>query len=127
MCDYSLELYRSRPAREGERYTTHRFPSGSIGVVSPGDCGTAVCIPRDTGLRLEGLPQTLQGALGLGPVEDVTFVEVECGRYRDGIAFANGRSVSLQHLGPGVTVTLTRAVAAPERGELRGFETTAAR
>ena len=34
MCDYSLEMYGSRPAREGEIYVTTRFPSGSIGFAS---------------------------------------------------------------------------------------------
>ena len=32
MCDYSLEMYHSRPARAGERYVLHRFRSGSLGV-----------------------------------------------------------------------------------------------
>jgi hypothetical protein len=42
MCDYSLEMYGSRPAREGEIYVTTRFPSGSIGFASAGDPRTAV-------------------------------------------------------------------------------------
>jgi hypothetical protein len=40
MCDYSLEQYRSRPARVGESYLTHRFPSGTIGFIAPGDSRT---------------------------------------------------------------------------------------
>ena len=35
MCDYSLEAYRSRPARLGERYETHRFESYSNGFIAP--------------------------------------------------------------------------------------------
>ena len=57
MCDYSLEAYRSRPARLGERYETHRFESYSIGFVAPGDPSTAVCMAYDTKLRLEGIPE----------------------------------------------------------------------
>ena len=53
MCDYSLETYSSRPAREFERYETQRFPSGSIGLASPGDCRTAVCVQYDTRLLIE--------------------------------------------------------------------------
>ena len=53
MCDYSLEAYRSRPARLGERYETHRFESHSIGFIAPGDPSTAVCMAYDTKLRLE--------------------------------------------------------------------------
>ena len=48
MCDYSLEMYGSRPAREGEIYVTTRFPSGSIGFASAGDPRTAVCMQCDT-------------------------------------------------------------------------------
>ena len=50
MCDYSLEAYRSRPAREGEHYTTHRFPSGAVGFIAPGDKVTAICMAYDTKL-----------------------------------------------------------------------------
>ena len=32
MCDFSLEVYGSRPAREGEKYVTSRFPSGAVGL-----------------------------------------------------------------------------------------------
>jgi hypothetical protein len=44
MCDYSLEMYASRPAREGEIYVITRFPSGSVGLASAGD-------PKDGSLR----------------------------------------------------------------------------
>jgi hypothetical protein len=55
MCDYSLEMYASRPARASEKYVTTRFPSGSIGLASPGDCTTAICVQYDTHLKLEGI------------------------------------------------------------------------
>ncbi len=64
MCDYSLEMYQSRPARAGERYETHRFHSGSIGFVSPGALDVAVCMACDTELELERLP--LLAAAGAG-------------------------------------------------------------
>ena len=113
MCDYSLEHYRSRPAREGERYVTHRFESGSIGFTSPGDCRTAVCIPRDTRLHLSGIPETVQRSLGVGPEAEATFAEVPSGRCNDGVEFAPGKVVSLQYLGEGVTATMTRDLAMP--------------
>jgi hypothetical protein len=53
MCDYSLEMYASRPAREGEQYQTTRFASGSIGVTVPKDGTTAICIACDTRLEIE--------------------------------------------------------------------------
>jgi len=107
MCDYSLEMYGSRPARETEKYVTTRFPSGSIGLASPGDCTMPVCVQYDTRLQLEGISRDLQTSLGVTAAEAVTFVRLEHGAYRDGVKFANGREVSLQHLNSGVTVMVT--------------------
>ena len=64
MCDYSLEMYASRPARESEKYVTTRFPSGSIGLAAPGDCTTAVCVQYDTHLKLEGISVIYRPASG---------------------------------------------------------------
>ena len=111
MCDYSLEMYVSRPARESEKYTTTRFPSGSIGLTAPGDCTTAVCVMYDTRLTLENLSSEIQASLGVKQIETVTFARQESGPYRDGVRFANGREMSLQRLGVGVTVSL----AAPDK------------
>lgn len=77
MCDYSLEMYRTRPAREGERYQRVRFPSGTIGLASPGDEKTPVCVQCDTRLRLEGIPVALQERLGVGAIEDVVFMRLD--------------------------------------------------
>ena len=62
MCDYSLEVYRSRPAQLGERYETHKFGSLSVGFIAPGDPSIAVCMACDTTLRLEGIPEWVQTA-----------------------------------------------------------------
>ena len=96
MCDYSLEAYRSRPARVGERYETHRFESFSIGFIAPGDPSTAVCMAYDTKLRLEGIPEVIQRSLCASADEDVTFTRLEKGPHRDGVRFANGAEVALQ-------------------------------
>ena len=107
MFDYSLEMYGSRPAREFERYETTRFPSGSIGLAAPGDCGTAVCVQYDTRLRLENIPAHLQAALHIGPSEDVVFMRLDHGAYRDGVRFSNGKEISLQQLNSGVSAVVT--------------------
>ena len=108
MCDYSLEIYRSRPAVQGEQYTLHRFPSGTIGFVAPADCSTAVCMPAGARLRLEGLNGAVQRALGIGTTEVVEMIRLPIrGRiHRDGIRFADGREVLLQSLNVGATATL---------------------
>jgi hypothetical protein len=103
MCDYSLEMYASRPAREGEKYVTTRFTSGSVGLASAGDCGTAVCVQYDTRLFLENVPAHIQAGHP-GERAEVVFCRLDHGAYHDAIRFADGKAVSLQQLGPGVTV-----------------------
>ncbi len=102
MCDYSLEMYGSRPAREGELYVTTRFPSGSIGFASPGDPRTAVCMQCDTKVVLTDIPVALQTALKVGVELETVFAQREAGLYRDGLRLADGRFVSLQDLQPGI-------------------------
>lgn len=103
MCDYSLEHYRSRPAVAGERYETHRFPSGTIGFVAPGDRSVAVCMACDTRLKLNRIPEAAQKFCGVSDTEEVVFRRLELGPHFDGVRFSNNVSVSLQQLGPGVT------------------------
>ena len=90
MCDYSLEVYNSRPAREGERYVTSRFPSGTIGLSAPENPGVAVCLACDTRLAIDGIPECLRVRYGLKTDGDAVFVRVDAGGYRDGARFANG-------------------------------------
>ena len=105
MCDYSLEMYGSRPAREGEIYVTTRFPTGSIGFASPGDPATPVCVQCDTKVVLSDIPVELQRRYEIGATAEVTFAQtdaVSAFGYRDGVRLANGRFVSLQQLPTGV-------------------------
>jgi|GEM_PF-549381 len=113
MCDYSLEMYTSRPARESEKYTTTRFPSGSIGLAVPGDCTTAVCVQYDTHLKLADISSDLQARLNISAEEEVVFARLEHGAYRDGVKFANGKEISLQLLGAGVSIALVETVKEP--------------
>jgi len=113
MCDYSLGAYRSRPAREGERYVTTRFDSGSMGLASPGDASIPVCVPCDTALRLEGIPADLQERLEVQAVADATLVHLDRGAWRDGVRFRNGATVSLQLLPAGIGVIITASLEKP--------------
>jgi hypothetical protein len=111
MCDYSLEAYRSRPARLGEKYETHLFESHSIGFVAPGDSSTAVCMECDMKLRLEGIPERVQRTKRVSANEDVTFTRIENGFHHDGVRFGNGAEVTLQELGPGLKAYLHDALS----------------
>ncbi|MCG8559007.1 MAG: hypothetical protein MI824_04330 [Hyphomicrobiales bacterium] len=115
MCDYSLEVYRSRPAQEGESYETYRFASGSIGFIAPGDTAVAVCMASDTRLRLEGLPKSVQRFHGVAADTDATFIHLDSATYRDAVRFPNGAEVLLQVLGPGVKARVTDALLTPRK------------
>jgi hypothetical protein len=115
MCDYSLEMYHSRPAVTGEPYTLHLFRSGSMGFVAPTDCATAICMPAGARLRLEGIEARVQKVFGVGPTEQAEMVRLSLrGRlHRDAVRFANGQEVLLQQLNTGIVATvLPRDLAA---------------
>lgn len=125
MCDYSLEHYQSRPARKGEEYETTRFTSGSIGFIEPGNHSVAVCMSCDTRLALSGLPESLQARLAIPQAVTATFTRLDAGLYRDGVRFDNGKSVSLQELGPGVKAVIVDALVEPvpfEKAATPAFE-----
>ena len=50
MCDYSLQNVRSRPAKVGDKLTTHDFGTGTRGFAAPEDCKMAVCVLPGTEL-----------------------------------------------------------------------------
>jgi len=50
MCDYSLHNVKSRPAKIGDKLTTHHFNTGTIGFAAPEDANTAVCVLPGTEL-----------------------------------------------------------------------------
>ena len=116
MCDYSLEMYGSRPAREGELYVTTCFPSGSIGFAAPGDPRIPVCVQCDTKVVLTDIPVAMQATYGIGTEVDTTFAQHETGLYRDGLRLADGRFVSLQDLQPGIRAYVPALL---ERGALK--------
>lgn len=113
MCDYSLEMYRTRPAVAGERYETYRFPSGSIGFVAPGDVTTAICMACDTRLELQGIPIDLRQRLDVDEDAGVTFVRIDVGNHHDGVRFSDGTEVTLQRLGPSVRAVAIDTLTAP--------------
>jgi hypothetical protein len=57
-------------------------------------------VPPGARLLLRDIPDDMQQPLGVGAVEEVTFVEqsLEAFRYRDAVRFANGQEILLQRL-----------------------------
>ena len=109
MCDYSLAGLPNRLAVEGEQLVVHRFETGAMGLAPScpslkqlffSSSTPAVCIPPAARLRLLDIPLHLQQRLGVGEIEEVSFVQqsAEAFRYRDAVRFANGKELILQHL-----------------------------
>ena len=128
MCDYSLAGIPNRLAVEGEELVVHRFHAGSIGLASPcaspsrwwsGKQTPAVCVPPGARLILSDVPERLQHDLAVGPIEEVTFVQLSATpfQYRDAVRFTNGRDIRLQELGEGMRVRVTK-MSLPEDSSL---------
>ena len=65
MCDFSLHQVKSRPAKVGDRLTTHDFGTGTRGFAASEDANTAVCILPGTELSFDAEVQCLpRGLLG---------------------------------------------------------------
>ncbi len=130
MCDYSLAHFPNRLAVEGEQLVVHRFSSRTLGLASPrpslkqilfASSTPAVCVPPGARLLLQDIPEHLQERLGVGTVEEVTFVEqsVEAFSYRDAVRFANGREILLQHLRCGQRVDVLSLCGVEEEADQR--------
>lgn len=110
MCDYSLMTIPNRLARQGEELVTHRFPTGSLGLASPGDIARAqnpprrntgrlgwlkavvngpprwepvpaVCIPPGARLGISDVPKRIQGQYRVDENEKVVFVQLTAETY----------------------------------------------
>jgi hypothetical protein len=76
-------------------------------------CDTAVCMPADAHLRLEGIGETVQRAFDVGPGEEVVMIRLEvlAHAHRDAVRFANGKEVLLQRLNAGITTEMVSAIS----------------
>jgi hypothetical protein len=61
MCDYSLHNVKSRPAKVGDKLTTHHFNTGTRGFAAPEDARTAVCVLPGTELAFVSGIEPRQG------------------------------------------------------------------
>ena len=50
MCDYSLHSVKSRPAKVGDKLTTHDFRTGTRGFAASENASVAVCVRPGTEL-----------------------------------------------------------------------------
>jgi hypothetical protein len=104
MCDYSLHLVASRPARVGDKLISTSFPhSITRGFASVDDRNVAVCLLPGTELAFEKEIRCETGLVfswGLGH-KLARFRQVNKGRsnvHRDALEFPDGKTVLLTQL-----------------------------
>jgi len=122
MCDYSLHLVASRPARVDDRLVTTEFGRTiTRGFAAVGEPDTAVCLLPGTELAFEG-PVEYERALSLF---GRSRVEHRVARFRqmnmddphvhhDAIEFPGGQIVMLTRLIPGQRASVLQLPASPQ-------------
>jgi hypothetical protein len=117
MCDYSLHLVASRPARVGDKLISTSFPHTiTRGFASADDRSTAVCLLPGTELAFEKEVRCETGMIlswGLGH-KVAKFRQVNKGRsnvHHDGLEFPDGKTVLLTQLCKGQRATVLQLPA----------------
>ena len=118
MCDYSLHLVASRPARVGDKLISTRFPETiTRGFASVGELNVAVCLLPGTELAFEKNVQCETGILSwrLGHTLAV-FRQInkrQSNVHHDALEFPDGEIVLLTHLCEGQHATVLQLPALP--------------
>ncbi len=112
MCDYSLHSVKTRPAKVGDKLTTHFFQSGTRGFCAPEDATVAVCVLPGTELSFtEEVRRERMWPWGKGPIKHKTAIfrqinkEVQA-THHDALEFPNGQIVLLTFLEEGQQATV---------------------
>src|ERR1700730_12716062 len=121
MCDYSLQYVKSRPAKVGDKLTTHNFYTGTRGFAAPEDVNTAVCVLPGTELAFAKpvmrSPRLLFGwKANLIAHTTAIFRQVNKDNPRshhDALEFPDGQIVLLTHVLEGQEATVLQLPAQP--------------
>jgi hypothetical protein len=122
MCDFSLHNVKSRPAKVGDKLTTHNFNTGTRGFATPEDSTTAVCILPGTELAFSGEVMCApSGMLGWKPItiNSTTAIFRQINKdeprvHHDALDFPDGTIVLLTDLHEGQQATVLQLPAQPK-------------
>jgi hypothetical protein len=121
MCDYSLQTIRSRPAKVGDKLTTHDFGTYTRGFAVAEDAAVAVCVLPGTELAFSN-PVTLEDPSILGwKVKKLDYTTAifrqvnknEPFKHHDALEFPDGCIVLLTRLREGQEATVLQLPAQP--------------
>ena len=125
MCDYSLQNVRSRPAKVGDKLTTHDFGTGTRGFAASEDCKMAVCVLPGTELAFADDVACLPTGLfrwnaKIANHRTAIFRQINKDKmvaHRDALEFPDGRTVLLTLLCEGQTATVLQLPAKPANAQ----------
>jgi hypothetical protein len=117
MCDFSLEAVKSRPAKVGDKLTSHAFNWGTRGFCAPEDQEMAVCLLPGTELSFAEdvcewamppwAPRVIRYRIAI-------FRQVNkdnASAHHDALEFPNGQIVLVTALKPGQQATVLQLPA----------------
>ena len=119
MCDYSLDLVASRPARVGDKLVSTRFPQTiTRGFASVGEPNVAICLLPGTELAFEKEVQCETAFVFRSKFGHTVamFREINKGQsnvHHDALEFPDGKIVLLTHLCEGQRATVLQLPARP--------------
>jgi hypothetical protein len=122
MCDFSLYSVKSRPAKVGDKLTTHDFGTGTRGFAAQEDENVAVCIRPGTELSFADevccIPTGLFAWRGKTIAHKTAiFRQVNKARltaHHDALEFPDGQMVLLTVLVEGQSATVLQLPAEPK-------------
>ena len=122
MCDYSLYSVKSRPAKVGDKLTTHDFGTGTRGFAGSEDVNVAVCVLPGTELSFAEEVQCLPTGLIAWQdkiIEHKTAIFRQINKdkvvaHHDALEFPDGRTVLLTTLYGGQQATVLQLPAEPK-------------
>ena len=122
MCDYSLLHVKSRPARVGDKLTTHDFGTGTRGFAAAEDDAVAVCVLPGTELAFSGEVTLSDRRFMVGwKKETLTYATAifrqvnkhDLRVHHDALEFPDGRIVLMTNLQEGQQATVLQLPAQP--------------
>jgi hypothetical protein len=122
MCDFSLHSVKSRPAKVGDKLTTHDFGTGTRGFAASEDMNVAVCVVPGTELsfadEIKCLPMGLMGWRDkVIDHKTAIFRQINKDRvaaHHDALEFPDGRFALLTTLSEGQQATVLQLPAEPK-------------
>src|SRR5215813_12471076 len=123
MCDYSLHSVKSRPAKVGDKLTTHDFGTGTRGFAASEDMNVAVCVLPGTELsfadEIRCLPTSLIAWADDKVIDHKTAIfrqinKAKVSAHHDALEFPDGRTALLTTLCEGQQATVLQLPAEPK-------------